>query len=381
MYGNGIMPLTFAAFKGQRFRWAFGGIQILRKHWRGMLPGPRTDSNRLGFAQRFDYLISGLMWFNDVLHLGFALILIATAYIVVTNGSIELRPLRGAIILLPAALIASGVIRALWSLRVRAGLSFKRCSFAFLNWLSCSWVTALACIQHAFRSEATFLRTPKEGKERSVWAALNGARVETAIAVALWGAGIAVIATGHGTVFLAVLFAWQGLVYGAAPIMSWLNVRSELAGELRERREADRRRALLGVRTPFYAGAAALIIAGAGVFAVGGSQPVDPSARTGLFQAPKGASTGGSPLSALGESIARGVDEIVPSSSSSPEPDETDAPPDDGTQTDAPVETDARTAAPTEEPAPPPESTAEPEETPAPAPEAPEATTAANAAP
>ena len=71
-------------------------------------------------------------------------------------------------------------------------LSFKRGSFAFLNWLSCSWVTALACIQHVFRSEATFLRTPKEGKERSIWAALNGARVETALAVALWGAGAAI---------------------------------------------------------------------------------------------------------------------------------------------------------------------------------------------
>ena len=38
-WGQGIMPLTFEALKGQRYRWCFGGIQILRMHWRAMLPG------------------------------------------------------------------------------------------------------------------------------------------------------------------------------------------------------------------------------------------------------------------------------------------------------------------------------------------------------
>ena len=37
------MPLTFEALKGQRYRWCFGGIQILRMHWRSLLPGPRDQ--------------------------------------------------------------------------------------------------------------------------------------------------------------------------------------------------------------------------------------------------------------------------------------------------------------------------------------------------
>jgi hypothetical protein len=41
------MPLTFEALKSQRYRWCFGGIQILRMHWRSLLPGPRTAQNRL----------------------------------------------------------------------------------------------------------------------------------------------------------------------------------------------------------------------------------------------------------------------------------------------------------------------------------------------
>lgn len=358
-YGNGMMPLTFSAFKGQRFRWAFGGVQILRKHWRSQLPGPRTTGNRLTIAQRLDYLMSGLMWFNDVLHLGFTLILFATAFIVLTNGSIELRPLRGAIILLPAALIASGVIRALWSLRVRAGLSLRRSCFAFMNWLSCSWVTALACIQHVFRSEASFLRTPKVGTERSVWAALRSAKVEAALAVLLWGAGVAVIASGHATVFLGVLFAWQGFVYGSAPIMSWLNVRSERVAALRERAERGGRGAL--GRAPVYAGAAALIAVVAGVFAVGGSQPVDERARGRLFVAPERRSEGRSPLSTIGDRLSRRVEDLAPSASADPDP--TDAPRDDGDAPDEPVETDTPTAVPTDEPATTAEPTASPEET------------------
>ena len=38
-WGYGIMPLTFEALKGQRYRWCFGGIQILRMHWRSLMPG------------------------------------------------------------------------------------------------------------------------------------------------------------------------------------------------------------------------------------------------------------------------------------------------------------------------------------------------------
>ena len=37
-YGYGLLPDTFDAYKKQRHRWAYGGFQILRKHWRRLLP-------------------------------------------------------------------------------------------------------------------------------------------------------------------------------------------------------------------------------------------------------------------------------------------------------------------------------------------------------
>ncbi len=33
--------------KGQRYRWCFGGIQILRMHWRSMMPGRQNRANHL----------------------------------------------------------------------------------------------------------------------------------------------------------------------------------------------------------------------------------------------------------------------------------------------------------------------------------------------
>src|SRR5215510_13130558 len=41
-YGHGLLPDTLDAFKKQRHRWAYGGFQIIRKHWRHLLPGSRT---------------------------------------------------------------------------------------------------------------------------------------------------------------------------------------------------------------------------------------------------------------------------------------------------------------------------------------------------
>jgi glycosyltransferase involved in cell wall biosynthesis len=82
-YGRGIMPLTYEALRKQRFRWAFGGVQILRRHWR-LLLGPRSG---LSPGQRYDHLLGGLWWFNDALTLGFAAFVGVTAL-----GAIAGRP-------------------------------------------------------------------------------------------------------------------------------------------------------------------------------------------------------------------------------------------------------------------------------------------------
>jgi hypothetical protein len=57
-YGYGLLPDTFEAFKKQRHRWAYGGVQLIKKHWRRFLPGV----SGLTRDQRRDFTLGWLNW-------------------------------------------------------------------------------------------------------------------------------------------------------------------------------------------------------------------------------------------------------------------------------------------------------------------------------
>ncbi len=57
-YGHGLLPDTFEAYKKQRHRWAYGGFQILRNHWRYLLPRARG----LTRDQKREYALGWLNW-------------------------------------------------------------------------------------------------------------------------------------------------------------------------------------------------------------------------------------------------------------------------------------------------------------------------------
>jgi hypothetical protein len=57
-YGYGLLPDSFEAYKKQRHRWAYGGFQIVKKHWRRFLPG----ASRLSREQRREYALGWLNW-------------------------------------------------------------------------------------------------------------------------------------------------------------------------------------------------------------------------------------------------------------------------------------------------------------------------------
>lgn len=54
-FGRGLTPTNFKALKSQRFRWAFGAMQIL-KHRMPKLIG----NSNLSFGQRYHFLTVGL---------------------------------------------------------------------------------------------------------------------------------------------------------------------------------------------------------------------------------------------------------------------------------------------------------------------------------
>ncbi|HEY9163129.1 MAG TPA: glycosyltransferase family 2 protein, partial [Magnetovibrio sp.] len=62
-YGFGLLPDTFEAYRTQRHRWAYGSVQIIRKHWRHLLPGSRT----LTSEQKSQYFNGWFHWLSDAL--------------------------------------------------------------------------------------------------------------------------------------------------------------------------------------------------------------------------------------------------------------------------------------------------------------------------
>jgi exo-beta-1,3-glucanase (GH17 family)/glycosyltransferase involved in cell wall biosynthesis len=60
-YGYGLLPDTFDAYKRQRQRWAFGGFQLVNKHWRRLLPG----AEGLSREQKREYGIGWLNWLGS----------------------------------------------------------------------------------------------------------------------------------------------------------------------------------------------------------------------------------------------------------------------------------------------------------------------------
>ena len=268
-YGKGIMPLTFEALKGQRYRWCFGGIQILRMHWRSMLPGRETKENRLSIGQRWAYFSGALQWYGDLLGLLFLVFLLAGAVNLATGGGELFRKLTAFLVATVPVLVLLGLVRAVALLRRGTGASWRDALGAFLIWQSTSLVVARASVLALFAKKAAFLVTPKTSERQRWWEALRANWAESTLA--LFGfAGIAAALTRPTELagpLLAGLLLFPTIGMAAAPVNSWAAQRAALPPELRERRTSEWRRSshrTTLVRTAAAGGVVAVVAVVAG---------------------------------------------------------------------------------------------------------------------
>jgi cellulose synthase/poly-beta-1,6-N-acetylglucosamine synthase-like glycosyltransferase len=229
-FGRGLMPLNFEGLKKQRFRWAFGGIQILRKHWDHLMPWAHwlDPHYRLTFVQRYFYLSAGLQWFNELLTFLFTIILLASALLAVTGHSMRLFPIGHGLVVISLVIISTNLLRALWALQYSLHLSWKKAWLALTSMLSLSWVVALACLEGAVRARGVFLRTPKV-RTRLEWVrSLRVTALEATLGLLSLCASVAaaVILPSGFAWALAVFALFQALIYLSAPLHSFLSLRS-----------------------------------------------------------------------------------------------------------------------------------------------------------
>jgi cellulose synthase/poly-beta-1,6-N-acetylglucosamine synthase-like glycosyltransferase len=241
-YGQGIMPLNFDGLKKQRFRWCFGGIQILRKHWEGLMPWASwaDPGNQLSFAQKYFYLSAGLQWFNEPLTFIFTLLLLLGSLASLLGWDLGIRPIIGATITVPFIFIALGLFRFLWTLRFALHLDWKKAWRAMGNFFSLSWVVALAAIQGLIQPKGVFLRTPKSRSHANWLRALRVTQWESIIGGFCFCNAIA-LSVFHpvwSRLALALLLFWHAGLYLSAPLSSLKSLSSGTANQVQAREEA-----------------------------------------------------------------------------------------------------------------------------------------------
>ena len=262
-FGQGLMPLDFNGLKKQRFRWALGGIQILRRQWRELLPFI-PHRLRLTFGQRVHYLAGSVHWFGDLLTAVFTFLLLLTAVAAVMHHRLPIREITGPVLIVPLAFLVTGVVRGLWALR-RAEHSTWGDAFRALGiWFALSWVDTLAVVRGLISRKAAFLRTPKqkEGGNR-LWPAIRSSATETLFAgLAVVGAVIMVIAApAIATAILAIMLLFEAWVFASAP---WASFAAE-GIQLTPYRQIYRRSAQNTGDRPERASPADLVPAGLGI--------------------------------------------------------------------------------------------------------------------
>ena len=152
--GAGLIPHELDGLKKQRWRWAFGNAQILRKQWREILFSPAFNwKQRLGFISHLT------AWFNFNLIPSLSLIFLALyslwgehrvehVYTIVLSG----------FTLTTYLFLKYGVLH--YSLR-RDGYSLPDVWRAFSSHIGLGWIFSASWLQCLINSSSPFIRTNK----------------------------------------------------------------------------------------------------------------------------------------------------------------------------------------------------------------------------
>ncbi|HEY9451532.1 MAG TPA: glycosyltransferase [Bradyrhizobium sp.] len=199
-YGEGLLPDTYEAFKKQRHRWAYGGFQIVKKHWRRFLPG----ASRLTPDQRREFSLGWLNWLGAE-SLGVVVAILNLIWVPIVAFADIAVPDK--ILTLP--IIASFVVSIVHFLalyRLRVHIKAGQMMGAMIAAMSVQWTVSRAVAQGLITEHLPFARTSKGGLSRmsiefqAFWEAVIGVLL-------LVGAAVLVVTNGTKEVREIYIFA------------------------------------------------------------------------------------------------------------------------------------------------------------------------------
>src|SRR6266403_1675508 len=159
-YGHGLLPDTFEAYKKQRHRWAYGGLQIIRKHWRRFLPG----ASSLTPDQKREFAIGWLNWLGAE-SIGVVVAILNLVWVPVVAFAGIAIPDK--VLTLPImAAFAVSVAHFIALYRRRVAIRPAQTAAAMLAAMSMQWTVARAVAFGLVTEHLPFVRTAKGGSAR-----------------------------------------------------------------------------------------------------------------------------------------------------------------------------------------------------------------------
>ena len=237
-FGKGLVPDSFSGYKTQRFRWAYGALQIMKHHWREFLLG----SKRLTAGQKYHFITGWLPWFADAAHLCFGVASIVWSIGLLTLPKyFEFPP---TVFLVPTlAVFAFKVAASLWLYEARVPCGFWDKVGAAVAGMALTHTVGRAVWQGIFTSGRPFVRTPKCENQPALMQGLLMASEEVMLMLGLWVAALAIVLVfGHEN---RDAFLWSGLLmvqslpYLSALITAMINVFPDLHWGRRRPAEVD----------------------------------------------------------------------------------------------------------------------------------------------
>ena len=223
--GHGLTPADFTAYKSQRYRWAFGAMQILKGRW-----GWLVHRGPLSHGQRFHFLTGWFSWFADALHLVFTLMALAWTIGMLAFPATFSLPMK--LFLIPV--LGFFVAKAMFGIvlyRARVPCTWRETLMASIASMGLSHAIARGIWMGLFKKQGEFVRTAKSrrlrGKKPSAFASVQE-ELLMALALALAILGMAL---DYGTQYLEgqlwmVILAAQAIPYLSALTGAWVAKRS-----------------------------------------------------------------------------------------------------------------------------------------------------------
>lgn len=220
-YGWGLLPDTVEAFRTQRHRWAYGAIQILKKHWRNFLP----SSTSLTRYQEYHFVAGWFFWLSDAFGALTAFLNIFwVPFIIFVGVTIPTLPLTLPIVVAFLVNILHAFI--LYHTRVKMGI--KETVLSAIASMSLQLVIFKAVYDGFVKDSLPFKRTEKGGNTKQV--NKNPIRYEMLLAGLLTISFFALYYTNYTGITEIYVFAFtlliQSIPYYSAIILRIIELQS-----------------------------------------------------------------------------------------------------------------------------------------------------------